>query len=515
MSLRTTYRTVASLFGAILLAFSVVAASFWAFRHIQDAASARKHTYQVLNAANDLMSALVNAETGQRGFLLTGNEAFLEPYLAVRDGFGDQQKRLRQLTVLPAAQKHLDALAPLIEANLAALSQNIELRRNHKLVTTAGNISGIHDKNTMDLIRVEMSGFLQVEERQLAQHDSDLQANMRTMFTVIIIVSLLSLLLGLSFAYFVYQGTQQKVKDLIHTETQHLLEVQEETNQQLQHANMNLQQREEELAVTLNSIGDAMMATDGEARITRLNPAAEKLTGWKLAEAVGRRVDEIFHIINQTTREVARIPVLETLAKGTIQGLANHTVLIARDGSECAIADSCAPIRNRSGCVVGAVLVFRDVTEEYAAQRALRDNAALIQTVLNSAVDGIVTFQAESGLVDTVNPAARKMFGYSSNEMVGQEFSMLIPELDETPHKGSLKYYGPSEEAHALGLGREVFGRHSDGALFPLEIAISEMWLGGQRYFTGILRDITPRKQAEAELLKAGALQNAIFNSAN
>ncbi|MBK8792708.1 MAG: PAS domain S-box protein [Holophaga sp.] len=498
-----------------MLALSVVVASLWAFRHIQQASSARKHTYQVLNAANELMSALVNAETGQRGFLLTGNETFLEPYLAVRDGFGDQQIKLRQLTLLPASLRHLDAMAPLIEANLASLSQNIELRRNHKLVAVVGNISGIRDKTTMDSIRAEMRGFLQAEERQLAQHDADFQAKMRTMFGVIVIVSLLSLLFGLSFAYFVYQGTQQQVKDLIHTGTCHLLVVQEETNRLLQQANLNLQQREEELAVTLNSIGDAMIATDAEARVTRLNPAAEKLTGWPLGEAIGRGVDEIFHIINQGTRQVARIPVLETLAKGTVQGLANHTLLIARDGSECAIADSCAPIRDRSGCVVGAVLVFRDVTEEYAAQQTLRDSTALIQTVLNSAVDGIVTFQAESGLVDTANPSARKMFGHSTEEMVGHDFSMLIPELDEIPHKSSLKYYNPSEEAQALGLGREVLGKRRDGSLFPLEIAISEMWLGGQRYFTGTLRDITSRKQAEAELLKAGALQNAIINSAN
>ncbi len=156
-------------------------------------------------------------------------------------------------------------------------------------------------------------------------------------------------------------------------ERQQLLLVQEETNRQLELANITLRESEGKLAVTLNSIGDAVIATDAQARVTLMNPLAEHLTGWTQAQAVGRAIGEVFHIINQSTRQVAAVPVLQTLAHGTVQGLANHTVVISRDGRECAIADSCAPIRNRDGQVVGAVLVFRDVTEEYAVQQALHD----------------------------------------------------------------------------------------------------------------------------------------------
>ena len=128
-------------------------------------------------------------------------------------------------------------------------------------------------------------------------------------------------------------------------------------------------------------------------------------------------MEEVFHIINQETRQPSIIPVKETLAHGTIHGLANHTVLIARDGSECAIADSCAPIRDRDGQVVGAVLVFRDVTRRICSgTQTLRDKAALIQTILNTVVDGIITFRASSGIVETVNRAAEQMFGYSAAE---------------------------------------------------------------------------------------------------
>lgn len=298
-------------------------------------------------------------------------------------------------------------------------------------------------------------------------------------------------------------------------EPRQLLAIQEAVNRQLQQANATLRDSEEKLAVTLNSIGDAVIATDHLARVTRLNPVAEKLTGWTQSAAAGRPVGEVFCIINKETRLPGTIPVMETLARGTIQGLANHTVLIAADGSECDIADSCAPIRDRDGRVVGAVLVFRDVSKDYAAQQALRDSAALVAAILNTVVDGIITLHAHGGIVETVNPAAEQMFGYSAADLIGQDIGMLIPELAGGQQQTSLEDYLASDAARAIGRGREVIGRRKDGSLFPLEIAASEMWLGGQRYFTGILRDMTARKQAEAALLKAGALQRAISNSAN
>ena len=278
-----------------------------------------------------------------------------------------------------------------------------------------------------------------------------------------------------------------------------VLENQVGMNRQLQQANATLQVSEENLSVILNSIGDAVIATDAKACVTFLNPVAAQLTGWTQAEATGQPIKEVFHILNQETRQAAAIPVMETLAHGTIQGLANHTLLIARDGSERSIADSCAPIRSRDGLVVGAVLVFRDVTKDYATQQALRDSTALIQAILNTVADGIVTLHARGGGIGTVNPAAERMFGYPASELIGQNFSLLIPELDGDPQKGSLEYYRASAESRAIGVGREVSGRRKDGSVFPMEIAVSEMWLGGQRYFTGILRDITLRKRAETE----------------
>jgi PAS domain S-box-containing protein len=507
-------KIVSWLIGAVILLALGVAVSFLAFSQMENAAEARQRNYVALASADDLLFKLRDAEASQRVYLLGGDEAFLAPYLVARESLMAQLAALRQLALIPAADQHLDALAPLLEAKLTDMSRIIELRRKREIAAALTAASSGEGKRLMEAIRAEMGSFTRIEQDALVQHESGFQSNMRRLFSMLVTASLFVLLFALAFAYLIYRQTQQGLKNLVHLETGHLLEIQEATNTQLQQANATLRDSEEKLAVTLNSIGDAVIATDAQARITRLNPIAEKLTGWTQAQAMGRPVAEVFAIINKETREPAVIPVLDTLAHGTVQGLANHTVLVARDGSECDIADSCAPIRDRDGQVVGAVLVFRNVSEEYAVQQALRDSAALVQTILNTVVDGIVTIHARGGIVETVNPAIEHMFGYNAAELRGQNFSLLIPELDKDQRNGSLEYYSASAEARASGLGREVVGRRKDGRLFPLEIAVSEMWLGGQRYFTGILRDISTRKQVEAELLKAGALQNAIFNSA-
>ena len=146
---------------------------------------------------------------------------------------------------------------------------------------------------------------------------------------------------------------------------------------------------EESLYITLNSIGDAVIATDTDGNITLMNPVAEKLTGWPLEEARYNLLTKVFHIVNAQTKEPAVNPVNRVIESGNIVGLANHTVLIARDGTEYQIADSGAPIRDKSGNVSGVVLVFRDVSEVYAKEQKLRENAQFLNSIFESVQDGI------------------------------------------------------------------------------------------------------------------------------
>jgi len=384
-TMKMNWKTFAWLLASVLLVAAVAVSSLWSFRQAEKVAATREQTNLILNQADDLLLALKDAEIGQRGFLLTGDEAFLQPYLLVSNGIRQQLANLRQLSSLEAAKAHLDAMTPLVDAKLSDLATSIALRRNHHMQAALAQVQGGQGKQLMDSIRTEMKAFIQLQDDFIARSDVQFAANMGYLLAVIVLASVCVLLSAMAFAVMMYRGNQQRLKNLVHQETQHLLSVQQNLNQQLQQTNITLQASEEKLAVTLNSIGDGVIATDAQGRVTLLNPLAQKLTGWTQAQASGQPVDDVFRILNQQTRMPAVVPVQATLASGTIQGLANHTVLIARDGREYPIADSCAPIRDRETQVVGAVLVFRDVTAEYAVQQALLEKNEALQVVTKAA----------------------------------------------------------------------------------------------------------------------------------
>jgi two-component system sensor histidine kinase EvgS len=160
--LKANHKFVASFAAMALLVALAVTALFWSFSQMKHAAEARKHTFVVIHSANELMSALIDAETGERGYLLTGDKAYLEPYLAVQGSISGRLEELRQASLSSAGHKHLDALVPLITAKLAYLSRNIELRRINDMAAALTNVRGVHGKPLMDSLRAEMSSFIQI-----------------------------------------------------------------------------------------------------------------------------------------------------------------------------------------------------------------------------------------------------------------------------------------------------------------------------------------------------------------
>ena len=148
-------------------------------------------------------------------------------------------------------------------------------------------------------------------------------------------------------------------------------------------AEEELQNERDLLSVTLSSIGDAVITTDIDGRVTNLNGVAESLTGWKHSEAVGQALNTVFQIINEGTRKTVENPAERALREGVVVGLANHTVLIAKDGSERPIDDSAAPIRGGDGKIVGCVLVFRDVTERRREEALLSNQNKVLEQVIH------------------------------------------------------------------------------------------------------------------------------------
>ena len=179
-----------------------------------------------------------------------------------------------------------------------------------------------------------------------------------------------------------------------------------------------------------------------------------------------------------------------------------------------------SPIYDQDDRLCGFTKVARDITERNRAEEAVREAAVRLKAIVNTAVDGIITLD-ERGIIESMNPAAERIFGHAHEEVVGRGIAMLMPEPYLSEHDGYLESYLRSGEPKIIGTIREVHGRRKDGSVFPMELAVSESRLGDRRIFTGIVRDITEFKRAVeersrllAELEAERALLNTLLDNA-
>lgn len=262
-------------------------------------------------------------------------------------------------------------------------------------------------------------------------------------------------------------------------------------NKTLDQAESKLRENEESLFITLQSIGDGVIATDNDGRVTRMNKTAEILTGWTILEAKGKVLTEVFHIINAQTKNTVENPVHLVLKSGQIHGLANHTVLISRKGKEYQIADSAAPIRDKQGNIRGVILVFSDVTEKYAMENEILENEKKFRSYIENAPDGIFVVNPE-GYYQDVNTAASKLLGYSREELLKMHASQIVAGNDLPLVKLSLDII-----RNEGNYSNEILFLRKDGSTLVGLLSATKL---NESHYLGFVKDITERKLAEAEL---------------
>jgi two-component system CheB/CheR fusion protein len=252
------------------------------------------------------------------------------------------------------------------------------------------------------------------------------------------------------------------------------------------------------LAAIVESSDDAIISQTLDGIIRTWNKGAERIFGYAADEAIGKPFDRFI----PPDRKDEDLRIAQRLCRGE---RVDHfqTVRITKDSREIDVSVTISPIGDSRGNIIGASRIIRDMTaQRRRSDEALNDSAARLRAVIDNAVDGIITTD-EEGTIESLNPAAEQIFGYTREELVGQNIKLLMPEPDRSEDDMYLANYNQSGQHRVIGMCHEVVGQRKDGSTFPIDLSVSEVRLGQSRMFTGIVRDITHRKNVEEELLRA------------
>ena len=343
--------------GALLILLVVTFLSYQDWSAFQRSAPQVQHSRALLEQIEQTRSSIRDAESGQRGFLLTGDPEYLDAYHAAIAALPGELATLRaSVADEPGLRTRVETLSNVISEKVGELQETVALRQNEGLEAALSVVETNRGKHAMDDIR-RIGNELQAEvyngltqgvrERQ--------QQGSRTRLTTAFGAAVLFAFLLLA-TFEIGRATVERDRLI----------------GDLEAANNRTTASRDLLHTTLTSIGDAVIATDPEGSVTFLNGVAENLTGWKQAEAQGCKLEEVLTLLNEETRQPVASPADVALHDNVKTGIENHTVLISRQGVERPVDDSAAPIRDPHGKVAGVVLVFRDVTGRREAEEQLR-----------------------------------------------------------------------------------------------------------------------------------------------
>ncbi|MGF7180271.1 ATP-binding protein [Tunturiibacter psychrotolerans] len=316
-----------------------------------------------ISQATLLSKLVVDEESGLRGYETTGDTRFLQPFYEAESHLQTEIQNLDNLAGADADQKHdiadlrdehqtwQDAFALPVIATVRGGGQTNDVDLN------------LHGKVLMDNVRHDLDDIIQKAEASRTRRIARWHRQVHSLLLV-----LLALALGMGVLIGLFTRSRLHAVSAAYRGSLDILSRRAE----------ELYQSEQQLRTTLESIGDGVITCDAEGRIQMMNPVASELTGWSQPEAGGHQLEDVFRIVDETTREPVETPVAKVMRLDKIVGMANHhTILLRKDGTELDISDSGAPIRDKSGNTIGIVLVFRDITMERKTQEALIANEKL------------------------------------------------------------------------------------------------------------------------------------------
>jgi PAS domain S-box-containing protein len=450
-----------------------------------EAAQWREHTYEVLNSLDNAVGRLSDAETGQRGYLLTGEEAYLEPYRAAIKNIDQTIGDLKNLTSdNPNQQKHIQILEPLVEKKLAELQMTIDLRNSEGFAAANRVVLEGSGRQWMDQIRAIIAEMANEEKDLLKMRTQEANESVKRTSRTILVGTLVSIsLLVLCFGLLNRELSERK------------------------RAQEALSKSEKWLSTTLSSIGDAVITTDMNGGVTFLNAVAQSLTGWSLEEARGKSMDLVFDIVNKETRRPVENPVKKVFREGKVVGLADHTLLLSKDGKEFDIEDSAAPILTDTGEGFGVVLVFRDITEKKRAEEETKRQKEILESILASMSDGVVVAD-ENGKFLLFNGSAEQMIGNGATDTTpsqwADQYGTYLPDgvtaypVDELPLTRAMRGESPDAVELFVRNAKVPEGRLLSFAGRPLKDQD-----GTLRGGVVVLHDITLQKRAQEALVRA------------
>ena len=353
-----------------------------------------QHSNEVLLALQGVLGVAAQAEVDQRGYIITGKPEYLQSYRRAVQAIGRQLETLQALLRDdPERQAQLGELRLRLDARLGELDLAVAVRDRSGLAATQQIMMLGADKNPTASLQASGAALEASERKMRVNHENDAAKSYRNALVAGVVTGAAALLGVLAFAALMVRSLAARGR-----------------------SEAALAAEAEKLRTTLASIGDAVITTDTAGRITSMNAAAESLTGWNDADAAGQELGSAFRVIDESTRQAVASPLAPVLRDGEPVSVGQHRLLLRKDGVERPIEDSVAPIRSAQDGVVGAVLVFRDISERKKTEKALRDAEARLRRVVMEMAVPTMAF-ADDGSVLFVNDAWVDGTGYGRDEL--------------------------------------------------------------------------------------------------